>query len=463
MGRALPAVLLAILLGWPAAPAAAADPDEPINVGFLVLEGVYNSELMAPFDIFHHTRFHVKPGMRVFTVGRESGMVTSFEGLRIGIDHDLESAPRIDVLVVPSAEHNMDADLEDERLIGWVRERGRAARHVVSICDGAFVLAEAGLLDGRRCTTFPGDIDDLRSRYPDLTVVDGVRFVADGKAITGVGGARSYEPAMYLVERLYGRTVAGGVSRGMVLEWDLEQVRHLAMPASADRPRCYLPGDRIDAGLTLEDAAGRPVRLADAIAARPGTKAVVLTLIAGGEAAAVAGRGGLWCEDSFSEVAPLRHLRLDYAGRGVLFVGVLCPPVYHEERFGFDEGAFLRRRDDDPVFRRNRRAFVEASERLVEAGQLPFDVVLYDPRFRLLANPDRGEPDDALGPRPPWQGRFKWFEDTQTYGTPTTWIVRPDGTVPGPPFFMNVYESEGRKLRFTVKDMRSYLDRMLAD
>ncbi len=156
-----------------------------------------------------------------------------------------------------------------------------------------------------------------------------------------------------------------------------------------------------------------------------------------------------------------RHLRLEYSARGVLFVGILCPPVHHEQRFGYDAGSFLTRADDDPLYQRNRRRFVEASLKLHEQGALPFDVVFFDPRLRMLADPRVGEPADRTGPRPPWQGRFKWFEDTQMYGTPTTWVLTRDLGVPGPPFFMNVYESEGRKLRYTARDIAVMLDRVL--
>ena len=416
-------------------------PAVPMNVGFLVLEGVYNSELMAPWDIFHHTVFHTTPGMRVFTVGREAGPVTSFEGLRLDVEFALEQAPHIDVLVVPSARHNMDSDLQDRRLIEWVRARGRAAKYVVSLCDGAFVLAEAGLLDGRRCTTFPGDIAAFRKRYTGLNVVEGVSFVADGAAITGAGGALSYDPALYLVQTLYGDAVARGIGRGMVLQWDLDKGRHLAVAPEA--VTCYLPGDRIGPEVTAEAADGTRVRLVDMVGARDGVKAVVLTILAGAEAVDEAKRGGFWCEDSFSEIAGLRHLRLTYGPKGVLFVGVLCPPVRHEVLFGYDEGAFGRRPDDDPVYRRNRDRFVEASLKLVERADLPFDVVLFDPRFEML------------------DGRFKWFQDDQIYGTPTTWVLTADMEVAGPPFYMNVYETEGRKLRYGPDDIAGLIDRVL--
>ncbi|MCZ6837101.1 MAG: DJ-1/PfpI family protein [Planctomycetota bacterium] len=194
----------------------------PLQVGILVLEGVYNSELAAPYDIFQHTVFHVPKGkaMKVFTVGRAKGLITTFEGLKVGVDYKLEDAPRIDVLVVPSAEHNMDSDLEDTRLIDWVREVGGKADYIVSVCDGAFVLAKAGLLDGLTCTTFPSDIAAFREKFPRLNVLDGPTWVSHGKAFTGVGGALSYDPPLALVAHIYGDDIAARVAPGLVLKWE---------------------------------------------------------------------------------------------------------------------------------------------------------------------------------------------------------------------------------------------------
>ena len=198
-----------------------------LQVGMLVIDGVYNTELTAPMDMFHHTVFHTEPGMRVFLVSEESGPVTSFEGLRILPDYDFESCPPIDVLVVPSALHNLDTDLENERLIDFVRERGAQAQWVLSLCDGAFVLAQAGLLDGLAATTFPSDIPAFEERFGErIDVRSDVSFVHDGKAITSVGGAPSFEAALYLCELLYGAKVARGIARGLVIDWDLSKVAH---------------------------------------------------------------------------------------------------------------------------------------------------------------------------------------------------------------------------------------------
>ncbi len=195
-----------------------------LNVGFVVLDGVYNTELTAPYDIFQHTIFHVEPGMKVFTVAPSSAPIRTFEGLTLVPDFSFDSAPRIDVLVVPSAEHNMDTDLENERLIDFVAKRGEAAHFVMSLCDGAFVLAKAGLLDDRDATTFPSDRERMQAMFPATRVHSDATLVRDGNRITSVGGAPSFDAALYLAELLYGAEKARGIAGGLVIDWDLTRV-----------------------------------------------------------------------------------------------------------------------------------------------------------------------------------------------------------------------------------------------
>lgn len=228
----LPAVILFASCGAPDA-----TPDKlrgRINVGFVVVDGVYNSELMAPWDIFHHTVFHTDSGMNVFSIAPMDDEITTFEGIRFRPDFSFETAPRVDVLVVPSAEHSMSTDLENHKLIEFVKKRGRQAVYIMSLCDGAFVLAKAGLLDSLTCTTFPSDVPDFRKMFPGPQVVEGVSFVHHNRAITSVGGAQSYEPAMYLVHLIYGEKVAGGVGKGMVIDWSPADQNRLVVGATIE-------------------------------------------------------------------------------------------------------------------------------------------------------------------------------------------------------------------------------------
>ena len=200
------------------------------NVAFLIMDGTYNTELTAPYDIFQHTIFRegIKP-MNVFTVADKDEPVTTFEGMRIIPDFNYlkDKLPKIDILVVPSAEHHLDTDLENKEMIAFVQEVAKNAKFVTSHCDGAFVLAKAGLLDKKVSTTFPSDIDKMRKMFPDLDIRKEVLFVHDDKYITSAGGAKSFEAALYLCELLYGIDITKSISGGLVIDWDVTKVPHL--------------------------------------------------------------------------------------------------------------------------------------------------------------------------------------------------------------------------------------------
>ena len=202
-------------------------PPAQLNAAFLVVDGVYNSELIAPMDVLHHTIFHSDKGIKVFTVAPVRDTITTFEGLKIIPDfsYSTDSLPRIDILVVPSAKNSMGSDLENKELIAFVKKTGKEASYIMSLCDGAFVLATAGLLDTYECTTFPGDVEKFRLAFPQLKVHEGISFVHDRKAITSAGGAKSYDPALYLVELLYGKPAAEGIGKGLVIDWKLSEVK----------------------------------------------------------------------------------------------------------------------------------------------------------------------------------------------------------------------------------------------
>jgi putative intracellular protease/amidase len=200
-------------------PAADLPRDRPLRAAFLVVDGVYNTELAAPFDVFQHTTYHTKPGMQVFTVSPDGQPVTTFEGLRITPNHSFANAPAADILVIPSTRGSMDRDLQNRALIDWVRRTAGQARHVVALCDGAFVLAQAGLLDGVPATTFPEDYDRLVQMFPKVDLRVNVSFVDAGKILTSQGGTRSYDVAMHLVDRLYGTQTAAGIGKGLLIPW----------------------------------------------------------------------------------------------------------------------------------------------------------------------------------------------------------------------------------------------------
>ncbi len=212
------------------APVRPSTPERPAGArvrtaGFLITPQVFNSELMAPYDVFQHSIFRDRSDyIETFIVSEDGLPVETFEGILVTPHYSFETAPDIDILVIPSTGGSMTVDLENEALMAWLSGAVRDAEWIVTVCDGAFPLAATGVLDGRTATTFPGDREAFQTRFPEIDVRFDKRIVVDGKYITSVGGAMSYEPAFYLVERMYGKEHADLTAEGLVWPWDRSAV-----------------------------------------------------------------------------------------------------------------------------------------------------------------------------------------------------------------------------------------------
>lgn len=212
-------------------PAAVEDSEPRVRTAlFVIADKVYNSELMAPYDVLQHTVFRDDQDyIQTAVVSADGKPVETFEGITVVPHYSFANAPKADILVIPSTEGSLDRDLNDEIYMDWLKEAVNQAEWVLTVCDGAFPLAATGALDGRVATTFPGDRKKLQEMFPKIDVRFDVRMVVDGKLITSVGGGMSYEPAFYLVETLYGKEHADASARGLVWPWDLETLPHLVV------------------------------------------------------------------------------------------------------------------------------------------------------------------------------------------------------------------------------------------
>lgn len=210
----------------------------PIQTGFVVVDGVYNSELIAPFDILQHSVYRDKKQyFRCFVITPDGKPVKTAEGMTIHADYSFAEAPKLDVLVIPSTTGSMDKDLEDRRYMAYIKAKVAEASSVITLCDGAFPLAQTGALDGLNATTFPGDQEAFAAKYPKVKVHRDAWFVQDGKYITGVGGAKSYEPALYLAHQWFDLAYAKRLARGLVIDWDLAKIPHHNFGSLPPRPR----------------------------------------------------------------------------------------------------------------------------------------------------------------------------------------------------------------------------------
>ncbi len=182
-----------------------------LHVAVLVFDGVQDIDYAGPMEVFGQA------GAKIFTVAATAGNVRSTFDINMQPDYDLDHAPVADFLLIPGG--SVDSVTGNPRAMAWVRQQGSSARALMSVCTGAFILGEAGLLDGLSATTIAGATQALARRFPKARVVTDRRYVDNGRIITTGGLSAGIDGALHLVERELGRLRAEDVARGIEYEW----------------------------------------------------------------------------------------------------------------------------------------------------------------------------------------------------------------------------------------------------
>jgi len=172
------------------------------TVAILLFEGVELLDFAGPAEVFIVAE--EGKAFRVITVAESTEPLRTMGGVTIKPDFSYKDAPRASVVVVPGGNmRNVKADGID-----WIRRSARDAEVVMSVCMGAFVLAQAGLLDGIEATTHHWGTASLAKAAPKCKVVTGQRYVDSGKIVTTAGVTAGIDGALHIVERLRGQESA---------------------------------------------------------------------------------------------------------------------------------------------------------------------------------------------------------------------------------------------------------------
>jgi transcriptional regulator GlxA family with amidase domain len=193
------------------------------RVVFVTYPGVTALDLVGPHEVFTAAAQVARrtggetDAYRVEVAAAEPGPLRTTRGLAVVADRSLASIRgKVDTLVVVGGEGAGRA-AGDTALVAWVARAARRSRRVASVCTGAFVLAAAGVLDGRRATTHWGACDTLARQFPGVTVDPDPIFVRDGNVWTSAGVTAGMDLALALVEDDLGRDVALMTARQLVL------------------------------------------------------------------------------------------------------------------------------------------------------------------------------------------------------------------------------------------------------
>lgn len=188
-----------------------------LKIGIVIYDDAEVLDFAGPFEVFSTAaRLCDSAPWRVSLIS-ENREVMARGGFPVKSHFTLADHPPVDVLLVSGGVHT--SAMANTALLNALRKAGDSASWVTSVCTGAFLLAQAGLLTDQRVTTHWEDIADLRHRFPALDVQENIRWVEDGNRLTSAGISAGIDMSLHLVKKLHSRKLAEDTVRQMDYAW----------------------------------------------------------------------------------------------------------------------------------------------------------------------------------------------------------------------------------------------------
>jgi transcriptional regulator GlxA family with amidase domain len=189
------------------------------TVAIVAMPGVQLLDVSGPLDVFAEANVQAgRPAYRLLVLSSKPGHIISSSGARLAADHMIGKGfeEPVDTLLIAGCP-NAAEDRHEPAMLDWLRRAAPRTRRFGSVCSGAFLLAAAGLLDGRRVTTHWAVARQLAERYPRVEVDEDAIHIRDGKIRTAAGVTAGLDLALALVEEDLGRDVAMRVASQLVM------------------------------------------------------------------------------------------------------------------------------------------------------------------------------------------------------------------------------------------------------
>jgi len=194
------------------------------SVGIYLFDEVEVLDFAGPFEVLStatRVAARLEPGapapFAVTLVADEPRTVRARGGLPVVVRASFADHPKLDVLLVPGGD--VSSELERPAVLEWIRRTAETTPLVASVCTGAFLLAKAGLLDGRAATTHWEDLAELQRLFPAVRVEAGACWVDERDRVTSAGISAGLDMSLHLVSRLAGRELAERTARQMDYVW----------------------------------------------------------------------------------------------------------------------------------------------------------------------------------------------------------------------------------------------------
>jgi transcriptional regulator GlxA family with amidase domain len=189
------------------------------NVAILLFDDVEVLDFAGPFEVFSSVRL---PGQgapfRVFICAERTESIWAANELSVNPQFPIHNCPTPDILVVPGGSGTRQ-QMENPKLLDWIRSTAAEAEKVLSVCTGALLLGKAGLLDGLGATTHHEALDLLRQTAPKAIIRGRERFVDNGRIVVAAGISAGIDASLHIVAQLLGKAAAKATARYMEYDW----------------------------------------------------------------------------------------------------------------------------------------------------------------------------------------------------------------------------------------------------
>ncbi|MDA0663645.1 MAG: DJ-1/PfpI family protein [Proteobacteria bacterium] len=167
------------------------------TTGILIFDKLEELDAIGPWEVFTMAA-EVRGSGKVVTISQHGGMVKCAKGLRIEADHSFETAPPLDIILVPGG-MGTRTEVDNKAVIDWIAKVAPGCTWVTSVCTGSMLLIEAGPARGKRVTTHWAFVETLRERGGAAEVVDDMRFVRDGNVVSSAGVSAGIDMSLWLI------------------------------------------------------------------------------------------------------------------------------------------------------------------------------------------------------------------------------------------------------------------------
>ena len=183
-----------------------------MRVGLILFDDVEEMDFAGPLEVFG-VASSITNKVEVTTVSNNGKPIRCRHGLRVQPEHSFSNCPPVDLLIVPGGRGAREHAMRDPETLRFIRTQSSRA-HVASVCTGALVLAEAGLLDGHKATTHHEYIEALQ-RYPRIEVINGARYITEESVSSSAGISAGIDLALEIVRKNFGEAIAAKVREEM--------------------------------------------------------------------------------------------------------------------------------------------------------------------------------------------------------------------------------------------------------